>query len=127
MYDPFDANNRDRRPRRKKVDVLQARLDYENGIINAFKSALHDCAYPDYFMSNCILDDAVKYYDIKCADVYCVLKRNMEKAMLKLNYVKIMNKHAKDGRFHLFERSVFVYKKVDTVDKDVSEIREIFS
>ena len=106
-FDPFDPNNRDKRKRRTKAQVVADQLAWESSLDNAFKTVLQEQHWPKIVQGDLLLEDSAGYHDN-----YYALRRNISSCMQRLGYELEPNPNSKDGRWKAFSKSVSVYKKI---------------
>src|SRR5690606_35731535 len=95
-FDPFDPDNRDKRPRRKSEEVAAARRDWRDKLYNETKRIMDEFyADQNYILSVFLLENI-----LMDSDFYPAIKRNFNTIMNRLGYVKMVAP-TRDGRWRI--------------------------
>lgn len=119
-FDPFDDNNRDKRPRRRSADVLAEKRDWNDRIDREMRKILENFNATDYIKSAEFLEYAAMF-----SEYYTYIKRNLNKSFLRLKYVKMPAK-TKDKRWKIDGLNTYVYKRVGSPDLELSQLKQYF-
>jgi hypothetical protein len=119
-FDPFDDNNRDKRPRRRSADVMAERRDWNDRIDREMRKILENFNDAEYIKSKDFLEIAMLE-----SEYYTYIKRNLNTAFLRLKYVKMRAKTT-DGRWKIDGINTHVYKKSGEPDLELSQLKQYF-
>jgi len=122
MFDPFDERNRDKQKRRKPSEVEFDRKQRVERLDNHFRRAMDALDWPDFVQSNWLLNEMSTNEATNMTDR--MLRRNVESAMKRLGWVKILNPKSKDGRWSNCGENFFVYGKEGMANVVKSELKQ---
>lgn len=119
-FDPFDEDFRDKRPRRRKDEIIAAERDWEEKMLSEMRRILELYNGVEYINVSIFLEDIMMN-----SDYYTYIKRNLNTYFSKLNYVKLPAKTS-DGRWKINGVNTHVYKKIEKPDLTLSQLKEYF-
>ena len=119
-FNPFDESSRDKRPRRRSEEVLADKRNRQEKIDAEMRRILENYNCGDYI-------DAASFLNFAAysSEYFTAIKRNLNTAMGRLGYVKMMAETS-DGRWFLDGVNTNVYKRVEKPDLTFSQLKEYF-
>lgn len=117
-FDPFDPNNRDKRPRRRSEDVLAEKRNWNERMLKVVRQTLENYSWADYIQSVYFLEE-VCY----SSEFYPIIRRSLNVYMGQLGYVKMLAP-TKDGRWRIDGKNTHVYKKIGKPDLELSQLKQ---